>query len=58
MLALHWEGQRLRPKRSYPTPQATENSALEDWDDTVQTAKSWAFSMPTAVSPSISPYRW
>lgn len=28
MLALHWDGQRLRLKRSYPTPQAAENSAL------------------------------
>ena len=28
MLALHWDGQRLRLKRSYPTPQAAEHSAL------------------------------
>ena len=28
MLALHWDGQRLRLKRSYPTPQATESTAL------------------------------
>jgi threonine dehydrogenase-like Zn-dependent dehydrogenase len=28
MQALHWDGQRLRLKRSYPEPQATERSAL------------------------------
>ncbi len=28
MLALHWDGRQLRLKRSYPTPQAAENSAV------------------------------
>src|SRR5262245_26734840 len=28
MQALHWDGQRLRLRRSYPTPQVTESAAL------------------------------
>lgn len=28
MLALHWDGERLRLKRSYPMPQATESTVL------------------------------